>query len=254
MKTLRSMMTFGLAGTFVMVFAAIPPAKADVTFAAASGDLAASANFDVVGGNLQLILTNTGTADVLNPADVLTAVFFDIAGTPTLTPISALLTLGSTVFYDADGQPAGGNVGGEWAYGSGLVGAPLGATQGVSSSGFGLFGPGNVFGGPNLAGPPSGSLNGAEYGLLSAGDNTATGNAAITGSGGMIKNSVTFLLGSLPQGFLLENIRNVSFQYGTSLTEPNIPAVPEPEIYAMLLAGLGLMGFIARRRQQAAAA
>jgi hypothetical protein len=26
--------------------------------------------------------------------------------------------------------------------------------------------------------------------------------------------------------------------------------IPEPEIYAMLLAGLGLMGFVARRRQR----
>lgn len=31
-------------------------------------------------------------------------------------------------------------------------------------------------------------------------------------------------------------------------------AIPEPEIYAMMLAGLGLMGFVARRRKQAAAA
>lgn len=32
----------------------------------------------------------------------------------------------------------------------------------------------------------------------------------------------------------------------------NVSAVPEPESYAMLLAGLGLMGFVARRRKQAA--
>ena len=30
--------------------------------------------------------------------------------------------------------------------------------------------------------------------------------------------------------------------------------VPEPETYAMILAGLGLMGFMARRRKQNAAA
>jgi hypothetical protein len=29
-----------------------------------------------------------------------------------------------------------------------------------------------------------------------------------------------------------------------------LTAVPEPETYAMLLAGLGLMGFVARRRKQ----
>ncbi|MRR51397.1 MAG: PEP-CTERM sorting domain-containing protein [Rhodocyclaceae bacterium] len=30
----------------------------------------------------------------------------------------------------------------------------------------------------------------------------------------------------------------------------NVAAVPEPETYALMLAGLGLMGFVARRRQQ----
>ena len=40
---------------------------------------------------------------------------------------------------------------------------------------------------------------------------------------------------------------------GTGLTVPaaDLPtAVPEPETYAMLLAGLGLMGFVARRRRR----
>lgn len=38
---------------------------------------------------------------------------------------------------------------------------------------------------------------------------------------------------------------------GTSINSYGfIPAVPEPETYAMLLAGLGLMGFIARRRMK----
>ena len=33
------------------------------------------------------------------------------------------------------------------------------------------------------------------------------------------------------------------------LLSQNIPAVPEPEIYAMMAVGLGLMGFVARRRK-----
>jgi hypothetical protein len=31
---------------------------------------------------------------------------------------------------------------------------------------------------------------------------------------------------------------------------PNTPAIPEPETYAMMLAGLSLLGFVARRRKQ----
>ena len=51
--------------------------------------------------------------------EVLTAVFFSLNDTA-LTPLSAVLSPGSRVFYDndpvPDGQPAGGVVGGEWAY------------------------------------------------------------------------------------------------------------------------------------------
>jgi hypothetical protein len=43
-----------------------------------------------------------------------------------------------------------------------------------------------------------------------------------------------------------------TFYFGTG--PETITAVPEPETYAMLLAGLGLMGFVARRRTQNSAA
>jgi len=33
------------------------------------------------------------------------------------------------------------------------------------------------------------------------------------------------------------------------VTPPVVPGVPEPETYAMLLAGLGVLGFVARRRR-----
>ena len=41
-----------------------------------------------------------------------------------------------------------------------------------------------------------------------------------------------------------------SNSYGGSLDNISVTAVPEPETYAMMLAGLGLMGTIARRRKQ----
>jgi hypothetical protein len=185
----------------------------------ASGNaLAASANFTVSAGNLVVTLCNTSTDDTTLPTDVLTAVFFDIAGNPTLTPVSALLEAGSTVIYDS--QPAGGVVGGEWAYGNGLSTPPAPATQGISSAGFGAFGNAN-FPGANLAGPTA--VDGLQYGIVSAGDDVDTGNTGITGSGGLIKNCVVFTLDNLPGSFTLDDISNVSFQYGTAFGEPNIP-------------------------------
>jgi hypothetical protein len=96
-------------------------------FSGSSGTLAGQATFSIVGSSLQVQLTNTSSSDVLVPADVLTAVFFDISlGAPTLTPSQAILDPGSSVFYDSDGQPAGGIVGGEWAYKAGIAAAPPG--------------------------------------------------------------------------------------------------------------------------------
>jgi len=158
-------------------------------------------------------------------------------------------------------------VGGEWAYEDGLAG-PHGAAQGISSSGLGLFGPEDRFPGDDLQAPDS--VDGVQYGILSAGDLTGTGNGGITGSGGLVKNSVTFVL----SGFIgdLSSITNVSFQYGTSLREPNIQTgtittedvttedietetvVPEPTTLALL--GTGLLGVARsfRRKKRAAAA
>jgi hypothetical protein len=221
-------------------FLSLPSTASALLISGTSGSRSASADFSVVGGNLQVILTNTSAADVLVPTDVLTAVFFDIVGVGALTPVSALLN-GSTVLYDTP-QPTGGIVGGEWAYKSGLSGAPGGATEGISSAGFGLF-IAATFPGANLAGNANMALQGVDYGIVSAGDNSATGNGGVTGSGGLIRNSVVFTLSGLPAGFVLDGkISNVSFQYGTDLTEPNVPVNPVPEPATMLLLGSGLMG------------
>lgn len=207
------------------------PALADsITLSAASGSLAASAKFETVGTNLEITLTNTSSFDVPAPASVLTALFFSVTSGPlSLTPVSAVLDGGSVVFFDD--APVGGVVGGEWEYEDSFGGpAPGGASYGISSSGFGLFGSGEIFPGPNLDPPPN--VDGLNYGVTSAGDNPATGNAAVTGGFPLIKNSVKFTLSGLPVDFSLTRISGVNWQYGTDLSEPNIP---EPSTLALLL-------------------
>ena len=224
------------------------PCYADFVFtaSAASDNLSASAKFEGIGSELFITLTNTSQSDVLIPSEVLTAVFFKLQDSSTLTAVSALLANGSTVYFGPDG---GGNVGGEWAYESGLL-APNGANRGISSSGFGLFGAAN-FGGTNLTGPDV--VNGGQYGITSAGDNMLTGNAKVTGGEALIKNAVVFKLSGLSSSFQgsSSTITDVSFQYGTALSDPNL-VVPEANpmfIWSGLASFLGIC--VWRRRARA---
>lgn len=236
--------------------AAVGPAWSLVTFTGTGtgsfANLSAKATFDVVGSQLIVVLSNISSADVLAPADVLTGIFFDYNGLALpLTSTSAVLTGGSSVFFGP--VDPGDVVGGEWAYGSSLSGAPLSAKNGISSSGLGLFGAA-TFPGNDLDGNAA-SVNGVGYGITSSGDNLLTGNQKVTGSVPLIKSSVTFTLTGLPTGFNLAGLGNVSFQYGTALTEPNItggkdpsgePSVPGPA--AAIPFGIGFLAALRRRR------
>jgi len=222
---------------------------AGIIFSGTSGSHAASAEFSVSpSGELVVTLTNTSAADVLVPSDILTAVFFNVTGGAlTLTRDSAVLGAGSSVLYDPQGQPAGGVVGGEWAYrgGSLNIGTPGSRGHGISSTGVGLFNSSDLFPGPDLQ-PPA-SPNGLEYGITSAGDNIATGNGGVTGSGGLIKNAVVFTLGGVGANFDLSRIGNVYFFYGTAINEGGFDGnVPTPGAVSLL----GLAGIASLRRRR----
>ncbi|HSV74420.1 MAG TPA: XDD4 family exosortase-dependent surface protein, partial [Chthonomonadales bacterium] len=234
---------------------AVSPAGASRTYSFTSGNHAASAAFAIDGSHLVITLTNTSTEDTRVPSDVLTAFFFgstaDLSG---LSRVSALLAPGSTVILDPDGPPAGGVVGGEWAYK--LHGSQLRPAHGISSSGLDLFGPGDRFPGADLAWPPS--LAGVNYGIVSAGDDPATGNGGIMNTGGLIKNAVVFRLGGLPTDFGLHQLGDtVVFQYGSGLNEPSFsghnhnsgPQIPELAVWQFsAFVALGGLALLRRRR------
>lgn len=203
------------------------------------GTLEATAIFDVSGTDLILTLQNSTASDVLVPADVLTAIFFDLAGTPSLTQVSATLHAGSAVHFGT--TDPGDVVGGEWAYRGDLAGGTHGADFGIGSAGFSVFGPGDLFPGTNLQGPAS--PDGLQYGITSTGDDPLTGNTPVTGTNALIQDAVVFRLSGLPVGFdPSQDVINITFQYGTNLNEPNFP---EPGSAALLIT-LGVIGL--RRR------
>jgi PEP-CTERM motif. len=247
-------------GAALLLAASVTPGHAtSITLTGTgTGGRKASVTFDnvVVSGNhyLQVTLANTGHYNASKPIDILTGVYFNIQGSnPTLTRFSATLAPGSTV-KDIDPDPT--NLGGEWAYKAGLsVG---GFTRGISSSGLGLFGPGDRFPGPNLQGPND--PDGIQYGITTLNDPDDTGsgndNGGLLGNQ-MARNSVVFLLGGIGAGFdPSAAIFEVRFQYGTSLTEPSFESdyrgsstrVPQPSSLALLAFGALGAVLVASRR------
>ena len=231
-----------------------------VTYSFASGNPRASrATFEVSGGNLVIGLTNTSTYDVMAPEESLTALFFDLAGGASLSPVSAVLGegavvyQGSTIITDINGDGSvdadDRDVGGEWAYKMNVPTLP--ATYAISSVGLDdLIGPKDRFDTTmNLAGPES--PDGMQYGILSTGDDPATGNGGLLGNT-MSRDSVVFTLSGLEQDFDLGEISNVWFHYGTSYASPlpPPPEMPEPATVMAFIMSAGALTRYARRRMK----
>jgi len=187
--------------------------------------------------------------------------FFRLPGfNGTLTPFSAVVGDGSTILFDTEPPPdttgAGTVVGGEWAYNK-LYDDAGGTVRGIGSAGLGLFGVAN-FPGANLYGQEG--VDGVNYGIISQAG-AAGGNTAVTGQFPLVKSSVFFTLSGLPDNYVLPQLldSDVTFQFGTALSEPSTPGgppgvVPEPTTMiagALLLLPFGMSTMRALRRRAA---
>jgi hypothetical protein len=257
---------FGKIGLFGLAAIAVSSAPALATTITFSGSgtgvsgasLAAQAIFEFADDTLTVTLINVATGDNTTPlpgqdvpGNTLTGVFFDLTGNPILSPVSA--TIGEELIVQGNLCSIGPcgtsqtNVGGEFRYDTGVF--PGGADQGIASAGY-IGGVGN-FGGPNLDGPPSGAVNGINFGIISDDPNfDPNGGLAVP----LILHQVVFMLTGV-DGLSADDVSNVSFQYGTSLTEPIITGdcvdctqdTPEPTTLLLLGCGLAALGLYRRR-------
>ena len=235
--------------------------------------LTASALFEISGNVLTITLTNTGDSTGATGTDLsantLTGLFFDLPDGITLTPDSALIAPGDLFQADECSVKKGKtttnpcsssttNVGGEFVYQTGTWDGHTGATSGISSSGYiNADSGGGNFDGPNLDDPDA--PDGINFGMIAS-----TGTNAFNPNGGLadeplIEGPVVFALtiscAQTPCQLLESQISNVSFQYGTSITEPSFgggsePQTPLPEPATLLLLAPAL-GFGIRRHLRA---
>ncbi|MBI1176252.1 hypothetical protein GC207_02305 [bacterium] len=224
----------GLVAAAAIWMGTTTSANASVSFSAAgSGGRAASVEFDIVGNDLQVTLTSSGTqpSPTWDATYSLTAVFFNYSGAGTLSgsgTASGTLVSGSTM-------PSGHTLGDYWAFDQNLT-APNGASMGLRGAGYSTVG-GSGFG--NL-GSSNVNLDGSDGGIL--GWNTLNGsNSSIKDP--QVYQSIVFhlALSDVPASLSASDFSDISFQYGTALNEPRLDygaPVPEP---STVIAGLLLV-------------
>jgi probable HAF family extracellular repeat protein len=95
----------------------------------------------------------------------------------------------------------------------------------------------------------AGQVVGESWSTTAVGAETTLGaeRAFITGPNNVGMTDLNSLV-SLPVGIVLTDATGIN-NHGQIIALGSIPLIPEAEAYAMFMAGLGLLGFIARRRK-----
>lgn len=258
------MKKFATAFVALILLSAVTSARAQtytgstITTVKKEGTVTLKASATFVVSNLELIVTlsNLGTADPQSPADILTGVFFNIAGDPHLTPVSATVGSGSTVIGHRMPLGFNGNIGGEWAYKNDLpyIGANGKDNEGISSTKLSWFNKKDLFPGGKIKG--TSPLSGAQFGITTLNDLMSNDQGGIKNKA-LVQNTVVFVFDGLPSNFTLNDISasSVNFQYGTSIKKGldvsglMVAQIPEPSVLSLV--AVGLFGTLALIRARA---
>lgn len=202
--------------------------SANGTNAATGTSLVAWANFIYNGGSTMTVQVINGSGLAVASTDVLDAVFWQRNDSAALSANSASAT-GKSYIWN---KPANYNIGSDWQFKSGITGVS-GVNEGIGSAPYGtIFSKGNFSTTGN-------SLSGVNGGIMN-GFSTKAPDTLTTAT--LVDNEVTFTI-NVGTGFSLNDLTNVYFQFGTSLSGPRLLAtMSAPEPGSIALFGTGLFG------------
>lgn len=204
--------------------------------------LASSATFTFVDAtdSFTVLLANTAGTEVRDPGNLLSGVFFSIAGSPSLTKVSATLGTGSDNVVKNNSVVSGGyNLNDEWAYKAGINPsfAP-GSSYGISAVGLGIFGGADTFSG---TGP---SPSGDGFDICPA--TGTTPNAPSIKNYELVNHRMLFTF-STTASLEASDIANVRTHYGSGSEFATVDLVPEPLTLSSLAVGCATL--LRRRRR-----